>query len=226
MDNLIIASTDKDQMSLWIEVLTHHYPLIFTNEIEMIFAQERQDNNRVLLVLDVNLIDQTNQLPLICQHIKRVVVVGENFTPDQQIRFIYEGACGYSEKIIDKHLILHTIKSVFNDDIWLTRQFVSQMLKKVVKTPDLFGNIQQTDNKFYKAISILTRREIEIVEHVFNGENNDTIAKQLNISIRMVKAHLSAVYRKLNVQDRFHLVVFLKDLNVAGKIAKSDDDNN
>jgi DNA-binding NarL/FixJ family response regulator len=48
-----------------------------------------------------------------------------------------------------------------------------------------------------------------------------TIAEQLHISNRTVKAHLSAVFRKLNVPDRFKLVVFLKDLQV-GHLASAD----
>lgn len=218
MNNLIIASTHKEHICLWLEALSSHYPVIFMDNIEKILAQEKQDDNRILLVLDVTLISRSNQLPLLCQHFNKVIVVGENFTPSQQIRFIYDGACGYSEKLIDKQLILHTIESVLNDEIWLTRQFVFQMLKKMVNKPNLQGNIE---NEIYKSISILTKREIEVVEHVFNGEDNAMIAEKLNISVRMVKGHLSATFKKLNVHDKFHLVVFLKNL-IIGKTMKVD----
>jgi DNA-binding NarL/FixJ family response regulator len=45
------------------------------------------------------------------------------------------------------------------------------------------------------------------------GGNNKTIARELAISERTVKAHLSAIFRKLNIQNRLHLALFLNDVS-------------
>jgi len=226
MDNLIFASTHRDQMCLWMKVLAPYYPLIFSNNIESVFSTEKQNTDNGLLVLDARLINESYQLPLLCKYVNKVIIVGESFTPSQQIQFILEGACGYSDKSINKQLILRTIKGVLNNEIWLKRQFMPQMLKKIAAKQSVAENQQQFNDKAFKTISVLTEREIEVVEHVYSGKDNLSIAEQLNISNRTVKAHMSAILSKLNVQDRFHLVVLLKDLQISNMMIPENGYNN
>ena len=221
MDNLIIASINREQMRPWLEVLSPRYSLTFTDNVELFLSEKKQYDKDTLLVLDARLINEGNQLPLLCQHIKKVLIVGENFPPSQQIQFIYEGACGYSDKLIDKQLITRTIEGVLNNEIWLKRQLIPQMLKGIVAKQSFLEHKEQHENKTFKTISILTQREIEVVEHVYNGEENISIAEKLKISNRTVKAHLSAIFRKLNVQSRFQLVIFLKNIQISN-LASAD----
>lgn len=111
-------------------------------------------------------------------------------------------------------MILRAIEAVLNDEIWLERQLIPQVLKGVIAQQYLIKNKDKLGGQTFKALSVLTQREIEVIEHIYRGEDNLTISNTLNISIRTVKAHLTAIFRKLHVQDRFQLVVFLKDLHV------------
>ncbi len=214
MNKIIIASTQRDHMRSWLEVLSSQYSLTFIDNVDMIFTEQQYYDENLLLVLDAKLVNRTNQLPLICRHIKKVIVVGENFTPSQQIQFIYDGASGYSKKLVDRKLITRTIEGVLNDEIWLKREYIPQMLRGVVAKQSFSAKQEQSENEVFKTISVLTEREIEVAEHVYSGKDNLSIAEQLNISTRTVKAHMSAIFRKLNVADRFKLVVFLKDLQI------------
>ena len=56
----------------------------------------------------------------------------------------------------------------------------------------------------------LTRRECEIATLVGNGESNKQIARRLDITERTVKAHLTEVFRKLEVADRLKLALMVK----------------
>jgi DNA-binding NarL/FixJ family response regulator len=47
---------------------------------------------------------------------------------------------------------------------------------------------------------------------VHQGGNNKTIARKLDISERTVKAHLSAIFRKLNIENRLHLAIYFNDV--------------
>jgi DNA-binding CsgD family transcriptional regulator len=49
----------------------------------------------------------------------------------------------------------------------------------------------------------LTRRELEILCHVATGETNREVAAKLWVTDQTVKFHLSNVYRKLGVSNRF-----------------------
>ena len=221
MNNLIIASINRKQVRPWLEVLSPQYSLTFIDKIELIFSIDKQYDKDTLLILDAQLINEENQIPLICQHIKKVIIVGEELSPSQQIQFIYEGACGYSDTLIDKQLIARTIESVLKNEIWLKRELIPLMLKGIMAKQSFLEHEKPLENKSFQSISILTQREIEVAEHVYNGEENVSISEKLNISNRTVKAHLSAIFRKLNVQGRFQLVIFLKNLQI-GNLANAD----
>jgi DNA-binding NarL/FixJ family response regulator len=53
----------------------------------------------------------------------------------------------------------------------------------------------------------LTEREREVAVLAANGASNLAIARDCGISERTVKAHLSAVFTKLNLTDRLQLAL-------------------
>ena len=55
----------------------------------------------------------------------------------------------------------------------------------------------------------LTRREMDVLRRVLNGFKNTDIAEDLVISEQTVKDHLSNIYMKLGVGNRFALAQFL-----------------
>jgi two-component system NarL family response regulator len=61
----------------------------------------------------------------------------------------------------------------------------------------------------------LTRREREIAELIGNGESNKQIARQLAITERTVKAHLTEIFRKLGIADRLRLALLITDAPIA-----------
>jgi len=44
-----------------------------------------------------------------------------------------------------------------------------------------------------------------------DGENNKVIGNTLDISERTVKAHLTSIFKKLNVPDRLRLALYIKE---------------
>jgi len=55
----------------------------------------------------------------------------------------------------------------------------------------------------------VSHREAEVIEGVALGVSNKVIARQLDISERTVKAHLTTVFEKLGVTDRFKLALLV-----------------
>lgn len=53
---------------------------------------------------------------------------------------------------------------------------------------------------------VLTPRELEILQHLCNGENYKSIAGLLFISKNTVKVHIKNIYKKLHVTNRAELV--------------------
>jgi ATP/maltotriose-dependent transcriptional regulator MalT len=54
--------------------------------------------------------------------------------------------------------------------------------------------------------SHLSRREADVLRHVLDGLNNQEIAEELGIALQTVKDHLSSIYLKHGVHDRFSLL--------------------
>ncbi len=55
----------------------------------------------------------------------------------------------------------------------------------------------------------LTRRETDVLRRVINGLNNRDIAIELEIGEQTVKDHLSNIYMKMDIKNRFAIVRFL-----------------
>jgi DNA-binding CsgD family transcriptional regulator len=57
-----------------------------------------------------------------------------------------------------------------------------------------------------KKMHHLTRREIEIVSHIFNGLRNAEIAQRLSVSEITVKKHIQNIFEKVSVKNRTALI--------------------
>lgn len=65
---------------------------------------------------------------------------------------------------------------------------------------NLISSFQQTNEQ------LLTERELEVLQKLCNGSNNQNIAEELFISVNTVKAHIKNVYEKLHVHNRAEVV--------------------
>lgn len=61
--------------------------------------------------------------------------------------------------------------------------------------------------------SLLSKREREVVQLVKEGKTNESIAKELHISINTVKKHLQNIYQKYSVNNRTQLVDKIRNLS-------------
>ncbi|MBC3983407.1 response regulator transcription factor [Streptomyces buecherae] len=50
--------------------------------------------------------------------------------------------------------------------------------------------------------SLLTKREVEVLLLLADGESNRSLARQLNIAERTVRAHVTSLMRKLGARSR------------------------
>jgi DNA-binding NarL/FixJ family response regulator len=79
---------------------------------------------------------------------------------------------------------------------------------KIASEPD--ENKQFKDNFLTKYN--ITERELEIINHLKNGETNEEIAKKLTLSFHTVKTHRKNIYLKLSVSNLAGLIDFLNQL--------------
>lgn len=61
-------------------------------------------------------------------------------------------------------------------------------------------------------LSVLSKRELEVVELIAGGYSNADIAKILFISVHTVNDHTKNIYRKLNVHSRYELTALVNKI--------------
>lgn len=59
--------------------------------------------------------------------------------------------------------------------------------------------------------SVLTKREVEVLDLVAKGRSNREIAKALFISDNTVKAHLQSILRKVKVHTRTQAAILARE---------------
>lgn len=206
MNNIALLSSDINNIKLWYKALKDSYNTeIIANHRDFMVKKDE----KYLLIIDIQTADKGSvDFFRVIKNVK-VLVIGSSVSEDEQIRMIVDGVSGYAEKSTETSLIPRIIESVLKNEIWLGRQLIPRMVASLAqKTPVLFNE----DN--LSILSDLTGREMEVIKYIYCGESNHSIASKMDISIRTVKAHLAAIYRKLKVDDRFQLVIKLKDAHI------------
>jgi DNA-binding NarL/FixJ family response regulator len=62
-------------------------------------------------------------------------------------------------------------------------------------------------------LQALTRKQLLVLERMTKGESNKQIAYTLDIAETTVKAHVSAILRKLNVHNRVQAILSAGDID-------------
>ena len=102
----------------------------------------------------------------------------------------------------------------FNEkDIYILNQKLSHLELRMFKLCRQHNTARLSKSQLnYLLKSMLTDREIQIVELILSDMSNSQIASNLCISINTLKKHTSNIYKKLNVSTRNQLKLNLLDL--------------
>jgi DNA-binding NarL/FixJ family response regulator len=82
--------------------------------------------------------------------------------------------------------------------------------------PELFTNtaVQGAGQAGAGSLGLLTPREREVLGYIASGADNLKIAACLNITERTVKAHITSIYRKLDVENRTQMAMLACKLGI------------
>lgn len=136
----------------------------------------------------------------------RIIVLGFELSDQTEWELFKAGVRGCCQKNINSSLLEKVITAVQQGELWMRRTVTGRLLAEL-------GAIALEKNQLKQAtqalLSNLTQRESEIATLVGNGESNKQIALRLDITERTVKAHLTEIFRKLNVADRLKLALLV-----------------
>lgn len=142
----------------------------------------------------MNGIEATEAIKQINPNIK-ILILTSHKTKEEVINSIKAGASAYCSKEINPCDIALILRSVLQGAIWFDPS-VSQYILDIIKNDK--EKINNNSNSDYN----LTKRELQVLALIKEGLNNTDIAKKLHLSVNTVKAHVSSIMQKLEVDDR------------------------
>lgn len=95
--------------------------------------------------------------------------------------------------------------------IYITKETDSRELIEIIKRKSLSNGVQAKEAKYTNGTKYkLTNRESKIAELITSGFTNKEIARKLSITEKTVKAHLTNIFTKLELQNRYQLMIYAK----------------
>ncbi len=131
----------------------------------------------------------------------RVVAASSSPSDDEGMAALDAGCAAYCHAFSDAVTLRRVREVVEAGNVWIGRNLMNRLLKSTARVG---YSLAEKESDWGKD---LTTRELEIANLAANGASNLAIANQCQITERTVKAHLSAVFEKLNVTDRLQLAL-------------------
>jgi len=135
----------------------------------------------------------------------RVIMVTGLREPEAHQRAVQLGAMGLVRKEQAGEVLLQAIERVHAGEVWLEPALVAKALGGISR--QRAQPPPPADPEAGK-IERLTRREREVIALVLEGLQNRQIAERLVISETTVSHHLTSIFAKLGLANRFDLIVY------------------
>lgn len=124
------------------------------------------------------------------------VVILTKFGDDENVfAAIKAGAIGYVLKDAGVEEIRNAVKAAHSGDGAMSPALVARVLGE-------FNRINKAATETRQVFQELSRREVDVLECIAAGMKNAAIADKLCLSEKTVKTHVTAIFKKLQVNDR------------------------
>jgi DNA-binding NarL/FixJ family response regulator len=134
------------------------------------------------------------------------ILILSAFAEDEFVRAaLLAGASGYLLKNISPPELIAAIRALKNNIMQISPEIVRKMAgrKSSDEIQDEAGDLKTRHSLWLKT---LTKREREVFALLADGYDNEKIAETLFLAQQTVKNHVSVIYSKLGVKDRFEII--------------------
>ncbi|MEW6405384.1 MAG: response regulator transcription factor [Chloroflexota bacterium] len=143
-------------------------------------------------------ISATRQVKSLNANVK--VIALTSFTEDDKVfPAIQAGASGYLLKDVSPDDLVDAIRAAHRGEARLHPDIARKLMEQVAH-----GTMPHREHD----AEDITERELDVVRLVARGCSNQEIAKELVISEKTVKTHVSNILSKLQLQDRTQLAIY------------------
>jgi DNA-binding NarL/FixJ family response regulator len=158
-----------------------------------------------VVVMDLNMpgltgVETTRALAGIAP-LTRVVVLTISADDEDVMAAVMAGACGYLLKDSSIQDLIVGIRAAAAGESLISPQIAAKLLRRL--------RSQSSNEEAAETIRTeLSDREIEVLKLIANGKDNAQIARELFISPKTVKNHISNILMKLQIENRIQAAVY------------------
>ncbi|HHX50799.1 MAG TPA: response regulator transcription factor [Clostridia bacterium] len=162
-----------------------------------------------VVLMDINLpgMDGIQACKAIKSKYPEIQVIALTIYDDDKhvLEIVRAGANGYLLKDVEPDNLLRAIKEAAAGKAPLHPKIAGKLLNEYSRIAHTLETAEQ---------EVLTPREREVLSLIAKGTTNRLIAKELFISEKTVKNHITNIFRKLEVKDRTEAVVEAMKRNI------------
>lgn len=140
-----------------------------------------------------------------------MVAMSLNPGADEGLSAFDRGVRGYCHLLAVPELLRQIALVVSNGGLWIGPELMRRVVAAAARAP---SPAAPPPGRQPSPLDGLTPRERDVALQVAGGASNKEVALRLDITLRTVKAHLSAIFEKLGVRDRLQLVLMLRAADV------------
>jgi DNA-binding NarL/FixJ family response regulator len=136
----------------------------------------------------------------------RVLALTIHDDENYMMKMIQNGAAGYLLKDIEPSVMVQAIRRVHAGESYVEPSLTKKLFQGITSSEkskqedQLLSSIAEADR--------LSAREVEVIQLVGRGMSNAEIARELFLSEKTVKNHLTNIFRKIQVTDRTQAVLY------------------
>jgi DNA-binding NarL/FixJ family response regulator len=158
-----------------------------------------------VIIMDLNMpgaggVETTRRLASLAP-LSRVVVLTISADDEDVMNAVLAGACGYLLKDASIQDLIAGIRAAAAGESLISPQIAAKVLQRL--------RAQTKDAQAAEIIRAeLSDRELEVLKLIANGKDNAQIARELFISPKTVKNHISNILMKLQIENRIQAAVY------------------
>jgi DNA-binding NarL/FixJ family response regulator len=136
------------------------------------------------------------------------IIMLSTYDNDEYVRAsILAGASGYLMKHTSPTELISAIRALQNNIMQITPDLVRKIVQQKFNGEEKALSPKTSNaDKNLPELKFLSKREKEIFTLLATGYDNEKIAEKLFVSIPTIKNHISVIYSKLGVKNRFEII--------------------
>ena len=195
MRQLLLYVQDPHALKIWSKATEFNKRLLYTLDVK---KDEYDPNESLLLIQLPTQPSEQTKVDSLIQMGFDVIIFSNTPSATEGVLWFQKGIKAYLNTFAQADRIAQAIETVLAGNVWLGQSVMQSLIQSIS---------QSTTPKSSSWKSRLSEREIETMQWVLLGKNNQEIAQAMHISERTVKAHMHNLLEKLEAKDRLNLAI-------------------